>query len=164
MNSSASGGHLRAFSFVQGKLLIPSMNRNSCKYKFATKLTIGPRQVYASGRQMVGNRLKSVKNHLLFGWQRVFDAAVKTPSRPKCINNLSPTTDNLQKTILRPLTTNCQTNIVRGCKKKNKKKKKVGDRSLRVSDHANTGSMLLLRICKSSYIFIMFLYRKPFDI
>ena len=58
-----------------------------------------------------------------------FDAGTKTPSRPKRINNRSPTTDNIQKNILRPLTTNSRTKIVRGSKK-------VGDRSLR--DHANT--------------------------
>ena len=72
----------------------------------------------------------------------------KNPRQPKCITNRSPTNDNLQKTILRPLTAKCRTKIVRGCKK-------AGVWSL--CDHANTGSMLLLCICNISYIFIMFL-------
>ena len=77
-----------------------------------------------------------------FGRQKIFDAGAKTPSRPKRINNRSPTTDNIQKNILRPLTTNSRTKIVSGSKK-------VGDRSLR--DHANTLAVCnCYIICKRS--------------
>ena len=64
-----------------------------------------------------------------FGRQKAYDAASKIRRWPKRITNRLPTTDNLQETILRPMTTNCRTNIVSGCRK-------VGDLSLRGCDHA----------------------------
>ena len=62
-----------------------------------------------------------------------------------------------RKTILRPLTTNCRRNIVRGCKK-------VGDRSLRACVCVYVWpcqywqyAVVMHNYVKCSYIFIMFL-------
>ena len=115
-------------SGVQGKLTFPPMNRNACIRKNWQSI----RDRSASGRKMVGNRLKSSKKPLptsLVG-RRFLMLQRKLLADQ---NALTTVTGRRQlttlKTILRPLT-----KIVRSCKE-------VGDRTLRRCDHANTGSI-----------------------